>query len=181
MKKIKQIVIVICVLFICNISKAQFPKFELKDAAEKQTKNYVVYLTASWCKPCMDGLREVIDSFKNDSNYKLVIWFERGLTETQQLMQRLKNKYGDSLFYLFPIRYYSQKYKLISINPQNKVLKKIMNELNATGKIKLKWGGDLTWGKLFIINKDTVAIAKSLNKKEQIIEIKKIITNTIKF
>lgn len=151
---------------------AQFPSFELKSAIETQSKNYIVYETAVWCKPCMDGLQDVIDSFKNEKDYKLIVWFDRYyLDDSPELMNKLKAKYGDSLFYFFPIRYYNTKFRLISINPQDKVLKKIMKDLNTTGKLKIDWP-NMNWGKLFLINKKNVLMAKGLQKTEQINEIK---------
>lgn len=156
---------------------AQFQKFDIKNAFSNGDSNYIIYLTAVWCKPCMDELPDIIDSFKSISNYKLIVWFERSYLDTSVIFQKkLQQKFGDSLFYFFPLRYYANnKYKNALINPQNKILRQIMIELNSLNvslnESKIKWK-NWTWGKLILINDKEIFISKSIKKSEQIKEIK---------
>lgn len=154
---------------LCNMSIAQFKEFDIKQEIENKNSNTIIYLTAVWCKPCMDELPNIIDSFKNISSYKLVVWFERGILDTLQKM--LIKKYGDNLFYLFPKKYYvSFRKKLLVINMENKVLKKIMKDINVSSGLSLTWD-DMGWGKLILINREKVVVAKGIKKGTQIKEI----------
>lgn len=164
--------LIIFSIFLSLQLQAQFPKFELKNTIEQKEGNYIVYMTAVWCKPCMDELPDIIDSFKKVSNYKLIVWFERSYLDTSSIIQKkFQKKFGDSLFYFFPLRYYSfyEKNRIL-INPQNKILRQIMDEINGYVLPKVKWK-DWTWGKLILINTNKVFVAKSIKKIEQIKEI----------
>lgn len=162
------------ILFVSFFCNAQFKTFDVKDSIVNSNTKYIIYLNAVWCKPCMDDMPAIIDSFKNIPNYKLIVLFERSyLDEKLDLQKKLKEKFGDSLFYFIPQRYYSGQ-KFISINFQNKAIKRFIKEINEVAKTKINFY-DYAWGHLAVLKKGTYKVAKNIDKQTQIEEINKII------
>jgi len=162
-------------LYFSLDSKAQLPEFDIA-TTKNDTSNYIIYLTALWCKPCMDKLPTIIDSFSKIPNYKFVVWFERKYLDTENdIIKKVREKYSSTLYYyIFPIKHYPKKYKLIEINPQNKVLKNIMAELNTLGGLQLTLN-DISWGHLILIKKSKYYVAKNKSTDAQIAEIKALL------
>ena len=122
----------------------------------------------------MDDMGTMIDSFKHVPNYKFIVLFERSyLDESLELQKKLIKKFGDSLFYFIPSRYYS-KPKMISINPQHKVMKKFIKDINEVSLSNLKFP-DYAWGHLAILKDGTYNASIQVDKQKQIAEIKALL------
>lgn len=167
-----KIIILLFIVFTRSVAYSQMSDFDIKQEILAKNNKTIVYLTAIWCLPCMNELPDIIDSFKNEKEYKLVIWFERQIMDTATyLHKKLINKFGADYFHLFPLKYYSSyKNKLIVINYENKILKNILKEINQAGQLKIKWS-DFSWGKLILIDKEKVIVANGEKRGNQINQI----------
>ena len=152
--------ILFLILLYPSLANGQFKEFDLVNEMKvSQSKPQIVYLTATWCKPCMDKLPAVIDSFANQNDKELVLLFDRhGMSE--KIANNLKNLYDSSLIKLFPERYYPKPKSGIKISPSRKVINALIADFNTAfntnHSIDTFWFGNAvikTGNNLFVTNK----------------------------
>jgi hypothetical protein len=177
----KKIFLTLFFILIFFGSKSQTDDFELIEVARTGSANTIIYLTAVWCKPCMEKLDTLISVFGKSNNPELIILFDRyGYLKT---FDRLKELYDTLLFRTIPQRYYDEKPKgLISVqvNPSKTMMKKLVPEIGDYLLKKLTLD-DLWFGQAIYMKNKKLIILKEMEKTKMIPELNLLITAALKY
>ena len=167
----KTALIILLFVLAASNGKTQTNDFELIETVKTDTGSKIVYLTALWCKPCMDKLDTVIKSFGGNSDPQLIILFDR--YGYQQAYPKLKKLYDTSFFRTMPARYYGQPNGFISlkVNPGKKIIKQLNAEVSdyLSQKITID---DLWFGQAIYVRNKKLTIVKETGKEKIIAELK---------
>jgi hypothetical protein len=149
----------------------QFKEFDLIKEHPKPEKKQVIYLTAVWCKPCMEKLQPVIDSFGSKEQYDLIVLLDQNGV-SGNIIFKLQELYDVSFIRLLPSRYYPQKSSAITIrvNPSNKVIKKFTDDVNTNFGVKFSTD-DLWFGSALVSTPKGLYLTKASEKEGLIKEI----------
>ena len=159
-------------ILLASIANTQTNDFELIETVKKDTGSKIVYLTAVWCKPCMEKLDTVIKSFGSNKSQQLILLFDR--YGYQQVYPKLQKLYDTTFFRLMPRRYYDLGSKGIinvKINPGKKIIKIFNAEISdyLSQKITID---DLWFGQAIYIRNKKLIILKETGKEKMIEELK---------
>ena len=175
----KRIIIFFLSLIVFQSAIAQLKEYNVVESIPNKlnTKTTIIYICATWCSPCMAKLKPIIDSFGNNTNYDLVILFDRdGYTKKNN--EKLKIKFDVQRFFRFiPNKYYPQKEPFITVNPVRKVIKKFTKDFNAYFNTNFKPLDDISIGHAIVFKNDQVYVTKAIDKTKTIEEIKTQLSN----
>lgn len=174
---IKKIFLTLFFILVFIGSKSQTDDFELVEVAKTGNANTIIYLTAVWCKPCMEKLDTLISVFGKSHKPELIILFDR--YGYQRIYQKLKNLYDTTLFRAIPQRYYDEQPRSVvsfQVNPSKKMMKKFVSEISdyLSKKITID---DLWFGQTIYLKNKDLFILKETDSEKMIHELQEIINN----
>jgi hypothetical protein len=150
---------------------SQIKEFDMQTTKEKSSeKTQLVYVTAVWCKPCMEKLEPIITKFRSDTAVQLTILFDKYGYE--KVGDKIATLFDTTLFLMMPKKYYSDSGKnvVIKINPSKKVIRKFISEYNIVFNTSLD-DKHIWFGNAIVIKKGIPYVTKSFNKEKIIAEI----------
>lgn len=152
--------------------KTQTNDFDLIETVKTDSGSKIVYLTAVWCKPCMDKLDTIIRSFGGDKTPQLIVLFDR--YGYQQVYDKLTKLYDTSFFRIMPGRYYDLQSKgilNIKFNPGKKIMKRFNAEVGDYLSKNLTLD-DLWFGQAIYLRDKKLVILKEMDKDNLVRELK---------
>jgi thiol-disulfide isomerase/thioredoxin len=155
---------------------AQLKDFDVvQEMKSYQGKPQVIYLTALWCKPCMDKLPDVISKFSAKDSINFIVLMDRHKVSSE-LLQKLKAKYDTSGFRFIPNKYYPSKRGFIQISPTKKVFDALANDFNKT--YGTSYSIDNLWvGSAIVQNKSGFYVTKESEKARLLEEISSLLSS----
>ena len=146
----------------------EFDLLSIKNTGEE--KPQLIYLTATWCKPCMDKLGPITSKYQNDTSIKFIVLFDR--YGYKRIESKIANLYDTSFFYLMPKKYYTEDSKeiVIKVNPSKKALKNFIADYNSI--FNTSFADKRLWlGNAIIIRNNKSYITKNFEKEKLLSEI----------
>ena len=168
---------IVSLLFVANYTSAH-AQWQAMDVVSEldstQQPSPVIYLTASWCKPCMEKLSTIIDSFGHNPQRPLFVVFDRDGLSTATCM-RLATQYDTSYFRSMPAMYSAHnKRSIIEINTASGAFRNLMEDINHT------WGtrfgkNDIWIGKALLLRQNKVYATRNDEKMALVKELYQVL------
>jgi len=173
--RIKRSCLILFSLVLVISGKTQTNDFELIESVKTDSGSKIVYLTAVWCKPCMEKLDTIIKSFGGDKTPQLIVLFDR--YGYHQVYDKLKKLYDTSFFRILPGRYYDLQSKgllNIKVNPGKKIMKRFNAEVGHYLSKNLTLD-DLWFGQAIYVREKKLIILKDMEKEKLVRELKSLV------
>src|SRR5436190_7565965 len=85
--------IIVVILLFPLFSHCQLSEYNLiREIGSREGEPKIIYLTATWCKPCMDKLKLLMENFGKKEQFDFIVLFDRnGFTD--RIYEKLKTLY----------------------------------------------------------------------------------------